>query len=288
MSLSLLDTFTVVNSHLRQDRYVASLARDSVSLVRIISRINTKIRENLHVTFPASKQEQPWAIAVSELEKLLMKSQCGLPITIVLSNQFVRYKIIPAMPALTAPTQVLAVAKHCFKEAYGDIADDWLIRVNPLPDGDSIIASAVDTSLVKMLEQITQKYKCKLKSIQPYLMSGFNAIRHQIKPLPSCYIQVESGRMTIALMRDGAWQCISGCSTGQDWSEPLSELIAREMLLAGWQDIKPIIYLDAANTLHETESSALFIKSADWESVQVSNRSIASSQHYAMALSVVR
>lgn len=287
MSLSLQGKFSLF------DRYVASLAIDSVSLVRLKSGLKTKLVEKLHVECAVSSDAHPWLSAVAELERLLMKSQRGLSITIVLSNLFVRYKIIPAMPPLTTSDKIIAVATHCFREAYGDIIDDWLIRVNPLPDGDTLIASAVDAALVRALETLSKKYACKLKSIQPYLMSGFNSIRRQVDTHPSCYVQVEAGRLYIALTRDGAWQSIAGCGVGQDWSQSLASLITREMLLAGWKDVQPIIYFSGLCNPKDEQISESFIKNVSWKTVQATNKAVAgysakNNPFYAMAMSVAR
>lgn len=286
MSLSLQGKFSLF------DQYVASLALDSVTLVRFKTGFKTKLIEKLHVDCAISNHAQSWSNAVAELEKLLMKSQRGRPITIVLSNQFVRYNIIPAMPPLTASDKITTVAMHCFREIYGDIVDDWLIRVNPLPDGDTLIASAVDASLVSALEMISKKHACKLKSIQPYLMSGFNSIRHQVNKHPSCYVQVEVGRIYITLTRDGTWQSIASCGVGQDWSESLVSLITREMLLVGWEEVQPTIYFSGLCNSKDIQVSEAFIKNVSWKTVQVTNKAVAgystkSDHHCAMAMSVV-
>jgi hypothetical protein len=286
VSLSLLDKLSFM------DRYVASLAPESVSLVRLKAGLKPGAMETLHAGFIAPVNTKPWTTAVAELEKLLMKSQRGLPLSVVLSNQLVRYRVIPAMPPLTAADKVLTVATHCFRETYGDVVDDWLVRVNPLPDGDTLIASAVDSGLIAALQALSQQYGCRLKSIQPYLMSGFNRIRHQIKPAASCYVQLESGRINIALMRDGAWHSIASCGAGRDWPEQLSALITREMLLAGWQHEQPIIYLSTPDTTQYAAASTTFAASAAWKTVRVTHVAVggyAASQHqcYSMALSVV-
>jgi len=286
VSLSLLGKFSFM------ERYVASLAPETVSLVRLRAGFKLDAIETLHAECIAPVNTKPWAAAVAELEKLLMKSQRELSLSIVLSNQLVRYRVIPAMPPLTAADKVLTVATHCFRETYGDVVDDWLVRVNPLPDGDTLIASAVDSGLIAALEELSQQYGCRLQSIQPYLMSGFNRIRHQIKATASCYVQLESGRITIALMRDGAWQSIAGCGVGRDWPEQLPALITREMLLVGWQHEQPIIYLSIPDTTQYAAASATFAASAIWKTVRVTHTAVAghaASQHqcYSMALSVV-
>lgn len=286
MSLSLLDN------------YMASVSPAAVALVRLRRGFGSKIFANKimdkwHTHFTGAANDTPWSTAISELEKLLQKSAAGLPISIVLSNQLVRYKIIPALPPFSAADKVLAVARHGFRETYGDMVDDWTIRVNPVPHGDSVIASAVDSALLAALEALTLKYGCKLKSIQPYLMSGFNQLHRRIKTLPACYVQIENGRLYVTLIRDGAWHSITGSVAGPDWPQQLSALIAREMLLAGWPHEQAIIYLASANSPEDSRSSAAFMQSSVWKTLPapqpaMAGYAVASDQAYAMALSVAR
>lgn len=280
-------------SLLLPDYHVASIAPESVALIRLRRGFGSRIVDKWHTQFTPANHETPWSAAVDELEKLLQKSAQGLPVHIVLSNQLVRYKIIPALPPFSAEDKVLAVARHGFHETYGDLVDDWAIRVNPVPHGDSIIASAVDMGLLAALENLTQKYAGKLKSIQPYLMSGFNRIRTQIKTLPSCYVQVEAGRLHVALIRDGAWHSLTGCNAGQDWPQQLSALIAREILLAAWPQEPISIYLSAPGSSEDIRKSTASITNTAWKIWPVTQTAIgayaaADDQIYAMALSVAR
>lgn len=280
-------------SLLLPDYHVASIAPESVALVRLRRGFGSRMVDKWHTPLAPAYHEAPWSSAVGELEKLLQKSVQGLPISIVLSNQLVRYKIIPALPPFSAADKILAVARHGFHETYGDLVDDWTIRVNPVPHGDSIIASAVDSGLLAALENLTQKYAGKLKSIQPYLMSGFNRIHRQIKTLPSCYVQVEAGRLHVALLRDGAWHSITGCNAGQDWPQQLSALITREILLAAWPQEPVFIYLSAPGSPEDIHKSTASITNTAWKILPVTQAfpgtyAAAGDQVYAMALSVAR
>lgn len=274
-------------------RQVASLGLDAVALVRLQHGWSTRLLDKRHVPLMPENQTQPWSNAVAELEKLLIKSGSGIPITIVLANQWVRYKIIPALPALTATDKMMAVASHCFRESYGDSVDGWMIRVNPLPDGDTLLASAIDAALVEALQSLCKKYRCPLRSIQPYLMSGFNSARRQMHTDASCFVQVEAGRLNIALMREGAWQSIAGCGIGADWSVDLSALIEREMLLAGWKNVQPTVYFSTLPSLQDERTKQLFVQNnATWHVLQVKQRSVmgyvvSQDQPYAMAMSGV-
>ncbi|CEN56292.1 conserved protein of unknown function [Candidatus Methylopumilus turicensis] len=290
---------------------VASLGADAVALLRLENGMAKRLLEKnlapMAANHQVAHQAQSWASAIIALENLLSNANAqtqskpsgnGLPLTLVLSNQFVRYKIIPAMPAFSPADKVMAVATHCFRESYGDSVDHWTIRANPLPHGDSLLISAIDTELVTAIEALCQKHQSKLNSLQPYLMSGFNSMRRQIGTGVSCLVQVEAGRLTIALMRDGNWQSITATKTSEDWSDDLAALISRELLLsglqiAGLQNTQASIYFSALPTLQDEKIKQGFKQNNPaWQVLPANQKAItgympSKDQPYTMALSAV-
>ena len=303
---------------------VASLSADAAVLLRVNNSLTKRLLEKQHALVTENQQgantAQPWASALLALENLLTQSgghstnveslnalstnaklASSLPITLILSNQWFRYKIIPAMPAFSPAEKVMAVATQCFRESYGDSVDSWMIRVNPLPHGDSLLISAVDAELIAAIEILCKKHQCQLKSIQPYLMSGFNAMCHQLGAGVSCLVQVETGRLTIALMCDGKWQSITATTVANvsaedilaDWSEDLAALISREMLLSGLQNAQANIYFSALPSPQDEKIKQLFKQNNPaWQVLSTDHKAIAGYIHsqdqpYAMALSAV-
>jgi len=298
---------------------VASLSADAAALLRVNNGLTKRLLEKQHALVTENQQgannAQPWASALIALENLLAHSggeslnalstnaklASSLPITLVLSNQWFRYKIIPAMPAFSPADKVMAVATHCLRESYGDSVDSWMIRVNPLSHGDTLLIGALDAELIAAIEMLCKKHQCKLKSIQPYLMSGFNSMRHQLGAGISCLVQVETGRLTIALMRDGNWQSITATTVANvsakdisaDWSEDLAALISREMLLSGLQNAQANIYFCALPSLHDEKIKQLFKQNNPaWQVLSADHKAIAGyipsqDQPFAMALSAV-
>jgi hypothetical protein len=290
---------------------VASLGAEAVALLRLENGMVKRLLDKTHAPISVNNQtaphSQPWLGAILALENLLSNANAqtqskhvanGLPLTLVLSNQFVRYQVIPAMPAFSPADKVMAVATHCFRENYGESVDNWTIRASSLPHGDSLLISAIDTALIAAIEALCQKYQCKLNSLQPYLMSGFNSMRRQIGSGVSALVQVEAGRLTIALMRDGDWQNITAIKTAEDWSADLASLISREMLLsglqtAGVQSAQPSIYFSALPSLQDEKIKQLFKqKNPTWQVLPANHKAItgylpSQDQPYSMALSAV-
>ena len=299
---------------------LASLGLHAVALLRVQNALAKRLVEKHYASvIPSAPQQasspnlaspnpqaQPWASAMHTLENLMAQSTGQLQndlqnfsvlssqaITLVLSNQLVRYKIIPAMPALSSADKVMAVATHCMRESFGDSVDDWMIRVNPLPHGDSLVISAVDAELISAIEFLCKKYQFKLKSIQPYLMSGFNSMRRQIRAGVSCLAQVEVGRLTIALTHDGDWKTITATTSSEDWSADLAALISRELLLAGLQNAQASIYFSALPSVHDEKIKQLFKQNNPaWLVLAADQKAVAGydssqDQPYTMALSAV-
>jgi hypothetical protein len=295
---------------------VASLGQDAVALIRLengmVKRLLDKTLAPMALNHQVAHEAQPWASAMLALENLLSNANAqteskpaanGLPLTLVLSNQFVRYQIIPATPAFSPADKVMAVATHCFRENFGDSVDNWTIRVSPIPHGDSLLISAIDTELVTTIETLCQKYQCRLNSLQPYLMSGFNSMRRQIGAGVSVLVQVEAGRLTIALMRDGQWQNITATKTLKDWSGDLAALISREMLLfgletaglktTGLQHAQASIYYSALPSLQDEKIKQIFKQNNPaWQVLPANHKAIvgyvpSQDQPYTMALSAV-
>lgn len=295
---------------------VASLSVEAVALLCLengmVKRLLDKTLAPNALNNQTAHQAQPWLGATLALENLLSNANAqtqskvsanGLPLTLVLSNQFVRYQVIPAMPAFSPADKVMTVATHCFRESYGDSVDNWTIRVSPIPQGDSLLISAIDTELLTAIEALCQKYQCKLSSLQPYLMSGFNSMRRQIASGVSALVQVEAGRLIIALMRDGQWQNITATKTLKDWSGDLAALISREMLLSGLQTFglkttglehaQATIYFSALPSLQDEKIKQIFKQNNPaWQVLPANHKAIvgyvpSQDQPYAMALSAV-
>jgi hypothetical protein len=114
----------------------------------------------------------------------------------------------------------------------------------------------------------------------------------------SALVQVEDGRLTVALMRDGNWQNITATKAAEDWSADLASLISREMLLSGLQiadvqNAQPRIYFSALPSLQDEKIKQIFMQNNPaWQVLPANHKAIAGylpseDQPYAMALSAV-
>lgn len=175
----------------------------------------------------------PWHGALEALE-----AACGRDgfatgrVTAVVSNHFVRYLLIPWSDALDDDAQEQAYAHHHFRRVFGDAADLWELRVDPATDADARLVSAIDARLLQRLRDWAARSGASLASIQPYLMTRFNACRSDLRGADGWLALGEPGLLCLALLRRGRWARLRTMRVEADWLAGLPQLIERETYLA--------------------------------------------------------
>lgn len=272
--------------------YCASIAPGSAALLlmrRAWRGWRTAVVQKSLVRTEAKAGASSWRAELGLLEGLLSEARRGLPLSITLSNHYMRYRLVPAPPLSMHGKDVQALMQHCFRETYGDAVDGWQIHANPMPDRGDVVACAVDKALMEGLQAATGKSGLKLVSAQPYFMNGFNAARKNIGGTAACFVQVEPGRIMLGTMRDKNWLGLRAVTATPQWEEELPAHIEREILLAGWEDASPAVFLHAPEAAQSVEQK----NTQRWKMNGVFTQPVVgySLQHdaaYAMALSGVR
>ena len=143
-------------------------------------------------------------------------------VTVVLSNHYVRYGVLPWTATLDSREEWLAYARHQFSSTYGSSAAGWQMSVSTGGRGSARIACAIDAVLLERLREIRS-----VRSVQPYLMSAFNARRHAV-PGEAWFVLQEPGRLTVGLAGGGGWKLVRHRHAAANWPEFLADLLDRE------------------------------------------------------------
>lgn len=271
------------------DYYCASIAPGSAALLRMRRGWRPAVMQKNLARVGAKSAGSPWMDELGLLEGLLGEARRGLPLCITLSNHYLRYRLAPAPPLSMPAAEVQALLRHCFRETYGDAADGWHIRANPMPDHGDMVACAVDGALMEGLKAAAGKSGVKLVSVQPYFMAGFNATCRSIGGAAACFVQAEPGRIMLGAMRDNSWLGLRAIAATPQWEEELQVHIGREILLAGLENTSPAVFLHAP----EAAQSNIPGDMRHWKISRVLTRPVAGylpqqDVPYAMALSGVR
>lgn len=222
-------------SLLSRHEYILGLSAERVSVLvcrRAIWPPAVVITDKRAQANPSASTGAIWQSALESTRHMLADLPSGTGIRVVLSNQFMRYKVLPAMPVLMPASEKQMVAQQCFRDTHGEQVDQWTVAINPLPHGESVLVCAMDTALYQALHALAADFRCRLLSVKPYLMAGFNLARKHLQAEHSCFVQLESGRATLALIEQGQWRNIATTMLRDEPESSLLSALQRELLLA--------------------------------------------------------
>jgi len=222
---------------------------DSVAAVRRSRGLRRRIVDQKHLMIPQPietlKSELPnWLQVTKQLDTLLaaMQIQPKTEFKITLASDFVRYMALPSQPIHMNIVEKLAYAAAAYREIYGEVVDDWEIKLNDSPDHQTTIAAAIDKKLLDVLAQISLKYHLKLISIQPYLMSAYNCLSSQINKSSGYLAIVEFKRLLLINLDRGNCQNLRTYALGSDWQSELKSLLMRELLVSDNSNQEILVY----------------------------------------------
>ena len=155
--------------------------------------------------------EQAWQAPLAALRTILEQhTKPNTAATVILSNHFVRFAIVPWRDGITNMMEQTALAAHCFKNIHGDMAANWSIKVSDGGFRRNALASAVDRDLLFQLAQLFAGHKVSLSSVQPYFMTACNRFRRELAAGKSgCLSVLERGRATLGVFDQSGWQTLT-------------------------------------------------------------------------------
>ncbi|MFZ2161164.1 MAG: hypothetical protein WAW02_02995 [Sideroxyarcus sp.] len=253
MSLSLREELRVV------------LTPQQVLLVRIgraFTRrgLTRRVLQKIAVPCVAADAGVPWSGALGTLEtELAGLAKDTAFASVILSNHFMHYALIPWSGALKDEAEETAVARHFFRELHGPAADAWELRLSPDKAGEPQLASAVDGALTEALRAVFAGAGIRLRSIQPSLMTAYNSCRNRLQGSSAWFVLFEAGSLCLALLQQGRLGSVRTLRTGSDWCDTLPLTVEREAYLTDLATTDEILLWAP-----ELEKSALPV-SARWK-----------------------
>lgn len=227
-----------------RDRIHVYLHPQQVILLRMARGWKRKVTGRLVVPCEARAGESHWSGAVAALSAALQRPDWqNAQVTVVFSNQFVHFVHGSWGDQIAGRDEREAFIRYRFEEAYGDVAQGWVLRTSESgPDGNWL-ASGIEQDLIHAVQDVFKGTSLRLESMQPYLMAALNYWRSSISSQDACFVLVEAGRMSIAIICNGVWLCARGRAVDEGWQDALPSLMEREMLLSGVSARDVPIYL---------------------------------------------
>jgi hypothetical protein len=184
---------------------------------------------------------EPWQGALEALKREAAAwRQKRLRVSVVLSNHFVRYVIVPRADAATEEEE-LALARFQFAKIHGERAKGWEVRLSSAGRGDRL-ACAVDRGLVEALKAcFPATGKPRLVSVQPYLMAAFNGWRAHIPRAGAWLLLAEPERVCLALLVPTGWRSLHNVRGSAERPDECMALIARERYRASGERLPEVV-----------------------------------------------
>lgn len=186
-----------------------------------------------------SGNASPWEGALQTLEAALAKQAERKPFargktfaTVILSNHFMRYVLLPWSDVPGDEAEELAYARHAFHQAYGEDAESWELRLSPGKAGLPQLASAVDPQLPEALRVMFGLAGIRLESIQPHLMAAYNTCQAILSGRTAWFALVEPGSLCLALVHQGRLQSVRTMRLDGDGRVALPLIMEREAILS--------------------------------------------------------
>jgi hypothetical protein len=232
---------------LSSDRILIAFAPDSLALLRVSGAASPRVREKRTIACDPVLGAAPWQGAAAALGRLAGEARdAKAQVTVVLSNHFVRFILVPWSEGLGNAGEQTAFVRYCFAKLHGERSKDWDLRLSPGPAGSRRIASAVDSSLVQAVRAaFPAAARAKLVSVQPYLMSAFNRWRKHVKGERAWFLLVEPQRACLAYLEGGLWSAVRNTRGNFDEPGQWAELLDRERHLVGGEGASEAVYVHA-------------------------------------------
>lgn len=218
-----------------RDHYVAVLTPAGATLVR--RRRGLQGECDLKAAQPAAATDgSPSAAALAAADALgilLQRPEVARGnLSIVVSNHFVRYQIVPWNDAVTTPDEQAALARAGFEQVFGTETAGWQIEIAPEAAGKPRLAAALASSLIERLASIAASSRLRLKAVLPYLVAAYNRLGDPAHHEDVLFVLAEPGRACLLVATGGHWRGVR-TSASEDTPEALAGLIERECQLLG-------------------------------------------------------
>lgn len=239
-------------SLLSADQVGVILYPDRLVLARAGGRFRRHLKHKQIIPVGAAPAGTPlWQPAVDTLaSQVTAGALVAARVTLVLSNRFVHYTLVPHTKALGSGEEELAFVRHCFSRIHGSQADGWAIRLDQSGARNTRMACGVEEALVQALTKVMTPIGKHYRSLRPHLMASFNRWRAKLVGRQAWFVVAEPGLLSIALLCEGQWHSVRTIKVGPDWEPELAGVLSCEECLVGSHTQCNEVLLFAPDTVH--------------------------------------
>lgn len=234
------------------ERVRISIAPSQAAWVRFSRGLRPRVVGRGSLPCPEGNGPENWAGAVEVLRNLLPPAAGRkADATLILSNHFVRYVVLPWSDAIITGAEEIEYARSRFVQVFGISAQDWSIVVSPGPAGATRLCAAADQALIDAAASAVAAGGLRLRSVQPALMAQFNGWRGRIAA-DGWLVSAEQGRLLISWICAGQWRSVRARPIGGSAVALAQVLVQEKLLLPAGRDSNRVYLAKLGNVAVET------------------------------------
>jgi len=192
-----------------------------------------------------------WAAALDAFASLLGQPPwTGASTRVVIADHWARYAIVPWVAALNSAEERLAHGRQLLSSLYGEAVAGWEVRISEAPPQATRVACAVPAELLAGVRAACAAHDSTLLSLQPQLVSGYEAWRHCLPRANAWFVSVEQGSLAAARLGRHGWDRVHGVRIGADWLRELKRLQTFGRLASNSPE-EGQVYVDAPHAWRE-------------------------------------
>lgn len=185
-----------------------------------------------------------WQPALTVFEHWLQSNTIGRSdVTVLLSNHFVRYALMPFSEDVTSRAEVQALGQALLEGIYGELARQWRVQIGEGGYGEPRLVAAVDTLLLDRVVAMLRPGMLKLQAVAPHLVAAYNCFHDRIKESDGLFAVVETGQMMVIAFNSGQLSGVRRVPLNGALGEQIPGLLQREALTSGLDWATVPVYL---------------------------------------------
>jgi len=233
-----------------RESVVVGFAPNAVQIARVARGLKNRTLERRSYTVDAAGAD--WSAPLATLESVLESSRLrGSRCRIVLSNQFVRFLLVPWHDELSSAAARARLAQAQFRAVYGAAAGAWSVRVATASYGAPALACATDVDLMNALAGVVSAGGLELASVQPHAAVAFNRAQRTLPQPAFWFVTLETGRLWLGRGERNGWSAIAARRIADGSAQAILAVIEQELAANAHEPGSPPVYFSGAGLAPE-------------------------------------
>jgi hypothetical protein len=181
----------------------------------------------------AEPGEPGWKAALAHAVALIAAlGVARASVSVVLSNRFARYLLLPASPALRKQADWQAFAQQRLADLHGPEAAACTVLLST-GGRAARVACAVDAALIEAVRASLGAAGHRLVCLRPRFAAWFDGNRRGAGHTGAWFVDHDAGQLTLGLAVAGEWRSLRQRRAGRNWPAQLDGMLDRETELCG-------------------------------------------------------